>query len=738
MPESVRVFFEQNLGAVNLVYGLTFVVMAVAILVQPTEGGDLRLARVLGFFVAYALIHSVADFIDMWALMSHVKPIVGPYALAITAVSYLFLFEFGRRLVGLTRKVFPWWILPLLVGIVTAGASMSSEFMPVFDVLIGYLVRVPAGLMSGLGLIWYYDTEKERLGTPQAKKYFIAAGWAFLAWTFFCGVVRAKANFFPADWINVSSFFDTVGVPVQVFRMMCGVVAAWGITGALRIFSRQLTANLRQARAEAEADLEARREAERGSSEAREYVETLLDSANAPIVVWNEDRKVTRFNRAFERLSGYSPAEVVGREVGMLFVGKAPGRTAEDAVAALGGERGEVFEASILCKGGGARPALWTIADVQTASGRPRATIAQGMDITERKLAEEELARRDVELNERNMEMAALSDVSFIVEHAEGVDKLLKQSMDVITRLGMFNFQRKGGVLIVEGDDMRLIPCLGPEPSPAFIAAHDGMKVGECLCGIAARTGEAIVSCDSDSDDRHTIRYLDMEPHGHVIIPLTAMTKVVGVMYLYMDTGARVDERKLDLLKAIGMRLGVAVENAQLYEQTRILSLHDSLTGLANRRLMYLELERSLTRTRRHGEPLSVVMLDLDHFKDFNDEYGHVAGDELLVDVAKAATSSTREMDLATRYGGEEFLVVLPNTGTDAAEQVAERIRDQVARVVPRVPKRTRKRPGVTVSAGVATCSEAVSTEDDLISMADKALYEAKKKGRNRVEKWAA
>ena len=231
-----------------------------------------------------------------------------------------------------------------------------------------------------------------------------------------------------------------------------------------------------------------------------------------------------------------------------------------------------------------------------------------------------------------------------------------------------------------------------------------------------------MISGDSSEDLRHTIRYPEISPHGHICIPLKATNRTIGVLYLYLSAGFDIDEGKKKMLLAIGNQIGIAIENARLYEETKLLSLHDPLTGLANRRLMDIVVERSFAKVKRYSSPISALMLDIDYFKKFNDTYGHIAGDGLLVDIAKILLGEVRDVDLVVRYGGEEFLVLLAETDLQKAQEVAERIRSTIE-----------KEKGITVSLGVSAYQQRMSRED-LIHKADEALYQAKQKGRNRVE----
>jgi len=162
------------------------------------------------------------------------------------------------------------------------------------------------------------------------------------------------------------------------------------------------------------------------------------------------------------------------------------------------------------------------------------------------------------------------------------------------------------------------------------------------------------------------------------------------------------------------------------------LSLRDGLTGLANARSFRLVLEREIERAIRTGEPYALLMLDMDHFKSINDTYGHQAGDVVLQTVARRLTENVRPMDTVARYGGEEFSVILPNSLSAYAMQVAERLRIKVAQET--VPMLNGTSLRVTISVGVANAFPWSHLQaDQLIAAADRNLYLAKAQGRNRV-----
>ena len=168
------------------------------------------------------------------------------------------------------------------------------------------------------------------------------------------------------------------------------------------------------------------------------------------------------------------------------------------------------------------------------------------------------------------------------------------------------------------------------------------------------------------------------------------------------------------------------------YHMSMELAVTDSLTGLYNRRYLQTHLDNLIERARREGKPISLMMMDLDHFKDVNDTHGHSAGDAVLREFALRVQRCIRGMDLAARHGGEEFVVVMPDTDLELASGVGERLREMVAESPMRYHPENLDIP-VTVSIGVAGIEGAGGGADDLLRLADEALYDAKHKGRNRV-----
>ncbi len=220
-----------------------------------------------------------------------------------------------------------------------------------------------------------------------------------------------------------------------------------------------------------------------------------------------------------------------------------------------------------------------------------------------------------------------------------------------------------------------------------------------------------------------------------LIVPLLDQERLAGILAVGRKEGRRAyPAEELDLLHLLGRHVATVFENARLFQS----ATYEGLTGLLRREAILEQLARELDRALRYGRPLTVAMADLDHFKEVNDSHGHLAGDALLKRIGQMAASGLRSTDWLGRYGGEEFLLVLPETTIEGAGRVAEKIRTLVQGTA--MPMEDGSLARVTVSIGLAAVSELARrpgdrppTARDLIAAADRALYEAKHGGRNRV-----
>ena len=220
------------------------------------------------------------------------------------------------------------------------------------------------------------------------------------------------------------------------------------------------------------------------------------------------------------------------------------------------------------------------------------------------------------------------------------------------------------------------------------------------------------------------------EGGGPLTLRLGTDEDAIGRLLLYPPRDGSFDEESEQLAHWLAAQASIAIENERLHRTVKRQAITDELTQLANRRRFTETLAVEVRRAERFGDPLSLVLADLDDFKQINDRYGHLTGDEVLRRFSDVLRDNVRDFDLPVRYGGEEFAVLLPETGLGGAEQLARRLQDALLAL--RMPEIDGDRPPVTASFGVAAFPAARSAEE-LLSAADGALYRAKAAGKNRV-----
>ncbi|HEU0201975.1 MAG TPA: sensor domain-containing diguanylate cyclase, partial [Burkholderiaceae bacterium] len=216
----------------------------------------------------------------------------------------------------------------------------------------------------------------------------------------------------------------------------------------------------------------------------------------------------------------------------------------------------------------------------------------------------------------------------------------------------------------------------------------------------------------------------------YACLPLIAQGEALGFLHVCC-TGPRSAEERRHFLQTVAENLALGLASVKLREALRHEAIRDPLTGLYNRRFMDESLERVLRVAARAGRPLALAMIDIDHFKRLNDTFGHAAGDAVLKQVAAAISARVRASDLACRFGGEEIIVILPDTALDAAMVVAEALRTAVRGLA--LTDGARPIDPSTISLGVAAFPQHGATPAALMRAADAALYQAKGRGRDRV-----
>lgn len=241
-----------------------------------------------------------------------------------------------------------------------------------------------------------------------------------------------------------------------------------------------------------------------------------------------------------------------------------------------------------------------------------------------------------------------------------------------------------------------------------------------------------IVSDTEDSPFFHNPVAVSEGIRSLVCVPLIFREEIVGILYLDDFTPRNFDRQKLELLSILASFAALAIYNARLHNKTKLMAITDYLTGLHNHRYFQQILNQELGRARRYEKVLSLIILDIDNFKSFNDRFGHAVGDKILIAIGELIMASLRKVDYAFRYGGEEFIILLPETSLKHAILTAERMRAKIAaEAAAMVPESGDSI--ITVSAGVACYPENGTSREDLFSLMDSYLYKAKSMGKNRV-----
>ena len=350
--------------------------------------------------------------------------------------------------------------------------------------------------------------------------------------------------------------------------------------------------------------------------------------------------------------------------------------------------------------------------------------------------------RRSIELTNHLQKYQVLHEKTAELSHqsalmAELADMLqsclsLSEAYPIITSRAQILLPGSAGAVCIISSSRNLVEVVGtwglPSLKESFFAPE------ECW---ALRRGRIHVS-DKANDALACAHVGQPRPRRALCVPMMAHGETLGL--LYVDTGGDIAEarneaqsRDLDepLAKMVAEQAALALTNLKLREVLRTQSVRDPLTNLYNRRYMEESLDQEISRAVRKNSPLSLMLIDVDYFKKFNDMFGHEAGDVVLRSLGSLLQRQLRREDIVCRYGGEEFIVILPEATLDSARQRGEQLREATKELVTEFRGQALGR--ITLSIGVATFPQNGTTGDALVEAADAALYQAKKQGRDRI-----
>ena len=366
----------------------------------------------------------------------------------------------------------------------------------------------------------------------------------------------------------------------------------------------------------------------------------------------------------------------------------------------------------------------------RSVGGKPELYIGADFDITALKRTEERLRTSNRLEKERRVEIETLRSIAAAIgaslDLGETVERILAETRRIIVYdTATVQILHKSHLEVIGGygfkDLDEILKLSFPFPEQGSLSTRAIQEKKPLLTNNVSRDFPSFVQPDRENP-----------VNAWLGIPLIRHGDVIGLVALDSHTSGRYHEHHIELAAAIGDHIAIALENARLHEQTYQMAMEDSLTRAGSRHRFSIEGRLLFENAKRSKHPISVVLIDIDHFKRVNDTYGHDIGDIVLRYIARTCARELRTTDLFARYGGEEFVIVLPDTPETEAVAAAVRILEKIAAM--RVSEYD---VHVTVSAGLITgVPIATETLDQYIRRADEALYGSKRSGRNQLTVW--
>ena len=370
---------------------------------------------------------------------------------------------------------------------------------------------------------------------------------------------------------------------------------------------------------------------------------------------------------------------------------------------------------------------------VNSASNIAKGDLTQPVDVHSRdeigELAEtfemmrQNLRRYQANLKDRIRELQTLYDVGRAISSTLDFNKLLEMILDLVIKTLK---AERGSIMLLDDrtNELRIKAARGLPPE---VIKNTRVKLGERVSGYVLETGRPLLIIDTErSQSLEKLKDGKIASGTMLSVPLIAKEKRLGVLNVSKSVAYSFDDKDLELFTALANQAAIAIDNARLY----LMAITDELTKIYIRRFFHQRLTEELRRARRYKHNCTVMILDIDHFKKFNDTYGHQQGDMVLVHVAQKLTECVRKVDIVARLGGEEFAIICPEQSAQQSLVPAERIRRTIEAEKLDLGMAT---VSITVSLGVADFPADATDEHSLIEYADQALYYAKETGRNKV-----
>lgn len=710
--------FAGQMDFVFFVYGLAFFLLGAACLTLRAEAFP-RLPW--GWLAAFAFSHGAAEWLDLAVLTLGPGPALVAVKTAVMVSSFLFLLEFARRGLGRSgaRGGLAWGVLSLVLFALVVVAGVRGG-MPWVDVAARYLLALPAGLLAGVAI--YRRIPSSRAGT---RPWLVALAAVMMAYAVLAGAITPAADLLPARWPNQQNFLALTGIPIQVPRALAAVamaIAMWVGSQVPGVRARNEEVPFHYALGLTAAMLVI---VPGGWGFTDALADHALDDVaagagdQAHALARIVDQEMARASQAAQLLAGDDAVRELARNPGGLELEKANEVLDQVAIAFR-------LEAAYL---------LDTSGTVVASSNRnaPESFVAKNYAFRPYfRTAMDGRTGSQVALGVTSRRLGHYASMPVRGAHGQvGLVVALKSSLPPLAGIArqrgdLMLLTPRGVVLDATDPDSHLHSLwplseqearalidsrqLGPGPFPPLLPARpvEGQVV-------AWRGRDALFVSAPLALDGWSMAVLaplaEARAHRLFGIGATLVLSLLAIGFYILLYGHESYE----------LRLGALM--AQLRDQAHT----DPLTRLANRGWFEENFERELAKAERLNRPLALVMFDVDHFKAVNDRFGHQTGDRVLIALSARASQTLRNYDLLGRWGGEEFVALLPETDLAHATGIAERLREEIAAL---------DLPGI----GQVSCSFGVAERrdgedpDGLLNRADAALYQAKDAGRNQVQ----
>ncbi len=387
-------FFINNLDVIFFFYGLVFFIMGTVILMNLPKDSRFKVSNILWLIGLFGIFQGINEWLDVFTVIKGYKSQSWDLIRAVClSISFIFLFEFGSRLIKLTFKNFlNKWLTLSFTGFMALCMILSKYD---FSIWPRYILGFSGAFMAGLGFFAYCREKSEELKRLKVFNYFILASFAMFFYSVFAGIIVTKANFFPAIYINSESFLKFISVPVQVFRMLCALMIAWAVLNILKMFSLEITANLIKSKKIAE-----------------NYMlkfENIISSIKDILFVVNLDNKILEVNKVACGVLGYSEEELIGLSIFNLFE--------KDEITSI--KNGELIklstiglinlELNLISKDDRCIPVIITFSFIEKVEGKSTNILCIAKDMRELKNLKKKLANSE--------KFAAMGKVANILGH---------------------------------------------------------------------------------------------------------------------------------------------------------------------------------------------------------------------------------------------------------------------------------------------------------------------------------